>query len=149
MTLAGEYQPSTEPWIRDQVDLIERSNGTEGTLFRGKPVVVLTNRSAKTGKLRKMPLMRVEYGGVYAVVASRGGQPTHPLWYDNVIADPLVELQDGSLRQEMVAREVTGQEKSLWWERAVAAWPDYDVYQSRTERAIPVFVLEPTAAPGS
>ncbi|MBP2406994.1 nitroreductase family deazaflavin-dependent oxidoreductase [Streptomyces syringium] len=145
MPLEGEYEPSPEQWVRDQVELYESSGGTQGTTLRGMPVVVLTTRGAKSGKLRKSPLMRVEYGGAYAVVASQGGAPKHPVWYHNVVADPRVELQDGPVRKDMTAREVTGEEKALWWGRAVAAYPDYDDYQKKTAREIPVFVLE--AAP--
>ncbi|MGW7005103.1 nitroreductase family deazaflavin-dependent oxidoreductase [Streptomyces sp. NPDC054933] len=144
MPLEGEYEPSPEQWVRDQVALYESSGGTEGTTMRGLPVVILTTRGAKSGKIRKNPLMRVEHEGTYAVVASLGGAPKHPVWYHNVVADPHVELQDGPLRQDMTAREVTGEEKALWWDRAVAAFPDYADYQKKTDREIPVFVLEPT-----
>ncbi|MEU0392218.1 nitroreductase family deazaflavin-dependent oxidoreductase [Streptomyces sp. NPDC006208] len=142
MPLKGEYEPSTEQWVRDQVELYESSGGTEGTTMRGMPVIVLTTRGAKSGKIRKTPLMRVEHDGRYAVVASLGGAPKHPVWYHNVVADPHVELQDGPVRQDMTAREVSGDEKALWWERAVAAFPDYAAYQEKTDREIPVFVLE-------
>ena len=111
--------------------------------MRDMPVVLLISRGARTGKIRKTPLMRVEHDGRYAVVASRGGAPTHPVWYHNLVADPHVELQDGPIRQEMIARQVTGEEKAQWWERAVAAYPDYADYQKKTDREIPVFVLEP------
>ncbi|MEU1626704.1 nitroreductase family deazaflavin-dependent oxidoreductase [Streptomyces sp. NPDC020096] len=144
MPLEGEYEPSPEQWVRDQVALYESSGGTEGTTMRGLPVVILTTRGAKSGKIRKSPLMRVEHEGTYAVVASLGGAPKHPVWYHNVVADPHVELQDGPLRQDMTAREVTGEEKALWWDRAVSAFPDYADYQKKTDREIPVFVLEPT-----
>ncbi|TQK50474.1 deazaflavin-dependent oxidoreductase (nitroreductase family) [Streptomyces sp. SLBN-118] len=143
MPLEGEYEPSPEKWVRDQVDLYESSGGTKGTTLRGMPVIVLTTRGAKSGKLRKSPLMRVEHEGTYAAVASMGGAPKHPVWYHNIVADLRVELQDGPVRQDMTAREVTGDEKALWWERAVAAYPDYAAYQRKTEREIPVFVLEP------
>ncbi|MFC9234271.1 nitroreductase family deazaflavin-dependent oxidoreductase [Streptomyces decoyicus] len=146
MPLQGEYEPSPEQWVRDQVELYESSGGEEGTTMRGLPVVVLTTRGAKSGKIRKSPLMRVEHDGTYAVVASMGGAPRHPVWYHNVVADPRVELQDGPVRQDMTAREVTGEEKALWWGRAVEAYPDYDDYQQKTDRQIPVFVLEPAAA---
>ncbi|MDT7551240.1 MAG: hypothetical protein QOE84_3634 [Actinomycetota bacterium] len=143
MPLDGEYEPSTEQWVRDQVDLYESSGGTDGTTLRGMPVVVLTTRGAKSGKIRKIPLMRVEHDGAYAIVASQGGAPVHPNWYYNVLADPHVELQDGPVKQDMVAREVTGDEKKEWWKRAVAAFPPYREYQFKTRRQIPVFVLEP------
>ncbi|EXU61756.1 nitroreductase [Streptomyces sp. PRh5] len=145
MPLQGEYEPSPEKFVRDQVELIESSGGTEGTTMRGMPVVVLTTLGVKSGKIRKTPLMRVEHNGTYAVVASLGGSPKHPVWYHNVVADPRVELQDGPLRQDMIAREVTGEEKARWWERAVEAYPDYADYQTKTDRQIPVFVLEAAA----
>jgi deazaflavin-dependent oxidoreductase (nitroreductase family) len=114
--------------------------------LRGKPVVIVSSVGAKSGKVRKTPLMRVEHGGRYAVVASQGGAPKHPVWYHNLVAHPEVELQDGPVKQSMVAREVTGEEKAAWWERAVQAWPDYAEYQTKTDRQIPVFVLEPQGA---
>jgi deazaflavin-dependent oxidoreductase (nitroreductase family) len=144
MPLQGEYEPSTEKWVRDQVDLYEGSGGLEGTTLRDMPVVVLTTRGAKSGKIRKIPLMRVEHDGRYAIVASQGGAPVHPNWYYNLLADPNVELQDGPVRQDMVARELTGDEKKEWWRRAVAAFPPYREYQFKTRRQIPVFVLETT-----
>jgi F420H(2)-dependent quinone reductase len=147
MPLEGEYAPSTAGWVRDQVELIEGSGGTEGTSLRGMPVIIVTSRGAKSGKLRKNPLMRVEHDGKYAAVASMGGAPKNPTWYANLINDPHVEVQDGPDRQDMVARELSGEEKAQWWARAVAAYPDYADYQARTERQIPVFVLEPNPAP--
>jgi deazaflavin-dependent oxidoreductase (nitroreductase family) len=143
MPLTGEYEPNTLKWVRDQVALYESSGGTEGTTIRGLPVVVITNRGARSGKLRKIAVMRVEHDGCYAAVASRGGAPTHPLWYHNMIADPHVELQDGTTKQDMVARELHGEEKALWWKRAVAAYADYADYQKKTDREIPVLLLEP------
>lgn len=119
------------------------SGGTDGTELQGKPVVLLTTVGAKTGKLRKTPLMRVEHNGEYAVVASLGGAPQHPVWYHNIKAHPRVELQDGTETHDYEAREVFGDEKAVWWERAVAAWPDYASYQKKTDRQIPVFVLTP------
>lgn len=142
MALNGEYEPSTEKWVRDNVEEFESSNGAEGSALRGMAIIVMTMKGAKSGKLRKVPVMRVEHGGAYAVVASLGGAPKNPVWYNNLIANPQVELQDGSERHDLVAREVTGEEKALWWERAVAAYPDYADYQKRTTREIPVFVLE-------
>ncbi len=142
MPLDGKYQPSSEKWVRDQVDQYERSGGTEGTTLRGLPVIVLTTKGSKSGNVRKTPLMRVEHDGSYGVVASKGGAPEHPRWYFNLVADPHVELQDGPVRTDMTAREVTGEEKTTWWERAVAAYPDYADYQKNTDRQIPVFVLE-------
>ncbi|MFE9852601.1 nitroreductase family deazaflavin-dependent oxidoreductase [Streptomyces sp. NPDC005576] len=147
MPLKGEYEPSPTQWVRDQVELYESSGGTQGTTLRDMPVVVLTTLGARSGKIRKSALMRVEHDGTYAVVASLGGAPKHPVWYYNVVADPRVELQDGPVRQDMIAREVTGDEKAVWWERAVEAFPDYADYQKKTDRVIPVFVLEPAPAP--
>ncbi|WP_329561788.1 nitroreductase family deazaflavin-dependent oxidoreductase [Kitasatospora sp. NBC_01266] len=147
MPLTGEYEPSPEQWVRDQVATYETSGGTEGTTMRGKPVIILTSLGARSGKIRKNPLMRVEHGGRYAVVASQGGAPKHPTWYFNLVAHPGVELQDGPKRQEMTAREATGDERAQWWDRAVQAWPDYAEYQKKTDRVIPVFVLEPAAGP--
>ncbi|MGW2836282.1 nitroreductase family deazaflavin-dependent oxidoreductase [Streptomyces sp. NPDC001493] len=147
MPLKGEYEPSPTQWVRDQVELYESSGGTQGTTMRDMPVVVLTTKGARSGKIRKSALMRVEHDGIYAVVASLGGAPKHPVWYHNVTADPRVELQDGPVRQDMIAREVTGDEKALWWERAVEAFPDYADYQKKTDRVIPVFVLEPAPTP--
>jgi deazaflavin-dependent oxidoreductase (nitroreductase family) len=143
MPLHGEYEPSPSDWARKQVEEIESSGGTRGTTMRGLPVVVLTTKGAKSGKIRKTPLMRVENEGRYAVVASLGGAPKHPVWYHNVVANPEVELQDGTTKQDMVAREVTGAEKARWWEIAVAAFPDYAEYQKKTDREIPVFELTP------
>ncbi|MEU4998545.1 nitroreductase family deazaflavin-dependent oxidoreductase [Streptomyces sp. NPDC021622] len=147
MPLEGEYVPSPAQWIRDQVELYESSDGAQGaTLWdTGLPVVILTTRGAKTGKIRKIPLMRVEHEGRYAAVASKGGFPRHPVWYFNLKSDPHVELQDGPARQDMTAREITGDEKAEWWERAVAAYPPYAEYQEKTDRVIPVFVLEPAS----
>ena len=148
MAIEGDYEPSTQGWVRDQVELYESSGGTQGTTLRdtGLPVVIVTNRGTRTGKLRKTPLMRVEHDGRYAAVASRGGAPTHPQWYYNLRDDPRVELQDGAVKQDMTAREVTGDERAEWWERAVAAYPPYAEYQQKTSRQIPVFVLEPDAS---
>ncbi|MEU3841317.1 nitroreductase family deazaflavin-dependent oxidoreductase [Streptomyces sp. NPDC028635] len=145
MPLEGEYEPSPTQWVREQVELYESSGGTRGTTLRetGLPVIILTSRGVKSGKIRKTPLMRVEHEGRYAVVASQGGAPQHPVWYHNLKADPRVELRDGPHAWDMTAREVTGEEKAEWWRRAVAAYPPYADYQARTSREIPVFVLEP------
>ncbi|GAA0293541.1 nitroreductase family deazaflavin-dependent oxidoreductase [Kineococcus aurantiacus] len=143
MPLTGEYEPSPEAWVREQVEQYESSGGTEGTTLRGMPVVVLTTKGAKSGKLRKQALMRVEHDGSYAAVASMGGSPKNPVWYYNLKAHPHVELQDGPQKKDYTAREVTGEEKAAWWERAVAAYPDYADYQTKTDREIPVFVLDP------
>ncbi|WP_150236530.1 nitroreductase family deazaflavin-dependent oxidoreductase [Nocardiopsis quinghaiensis] len=143
MPLEGVYEPNAVEWVRKQVERIESSGGAEGMTLRGRPVILLTTRGAKTGRLRKTPLMRVEHEGRYAAVASLGGAPNHPAWYRNAVADPHVELRDGTVRKDMTAREVTGGEKALWWERAVAAFPYYADYQEKTDREIPVLVLEP------
>ena len=145
MPVEGEYEPSTAAWVRDQVELYEGSGGTQGTTLRdtGLPVVIVTNVGASSGKVRKTPVMRVEHEGRYAMVASKGGAPEHPVWYYNVRANPLVEVQDGPHKQDYRAREVSGEERAQWWERAVAAYPPYAEYQLKTTRQIPVFVLEP------
>ncbi|RJO69177.1 nitroreductase family deazaflavin-dependent oxidoreductase [Nocardia panacis] len=143
MPLTGEYEPSTSDWAREQADTIEGSGGADGTTLRGVPVILLTTRGAKSGKLRKTPLMRVEHDGEYAIVASLGGAPKHPVWYHNVKAEPHVELRDGEVNKDYTAREVFNDEKAVWWERAVAVWPDYADYQTKTDRQIPVFVLTP------
>jgi deazaflavin-dependent oxidoreductase (nitroreductase family) len=143
MPLSGEYAPSTSDWSRENAELYMSSGGTEGTELQGKPVILLTTVGAKTGKLRKTPLMRVEHNGEYAIVASLGGAPKNPVWYYNVKANPRVELQDGATTGDYEAREVFGDEKLVWWERAVHAWPDYANYQAKTARQIPVFVLAP------
>lgn len=143
MPLQGEYEPSTTSWVREQVELYESSGGTEGTTMRGLPVVLVTTLGARSGKLRKTPLMRVEHEGAYALVASNGGSVKHPVWYHNLIATPLVELRDGTRAWDMKTRLVTGEERRAWWDRAVAAFPDYADYQRRTEREIPLFVAEP------
>ena len=143
MPLTGEYEPSSATWAREQAELYEATNGEKGGELRGKPVIVLTSVGAKTGKLRKSALMRVEHEGVYAVVASLGGAPKNPVWYQNLKSNPHVALQDRATKHDYLAREVSGDEKAIWWERAVQAWPDYATYQARTDRQIPVFVLEP------
>ena len=143
MPLEGEYEPSTWQWVRDQVERYEGSGGTEGTRIRGLPVVIVTNRGARSGKLRKTPVMRVEHDGRYVAVGSQGGAPDDPAWVANLRADPRVELQDGPVKQDMVARELEGDERREWWKRAVAAYPSYREYQAKTRRTIPVFLLEP------
>ena len=143
MPLTGEYEPSPTAWVRKQTELFESSGGKKGNTLRGMPIIVMTSVGAKSGKLRKTPLMRVEHHGEYAAVASIGGAPRHPVWYYNLKKNPHVELQDGSVKRDYQAREVTGDEKAVWWERAVAAYPDYADYQEKTTREIPVFVLTP------
>jgi deazaflavin-dependent oxidoreductase (nitroreductase family) len=147
MPVHGEYEPSAQAWVRDQVELYESSGGTKGTTLAntGIPVVVVTNLGARSGKVRKTPVMRVEHDGKYAMVASKGGAPEHPLWYYNLRANSLVELQDGPDKRDMIAREVSGAERAEWWDRAVAVFPNYADYQQKTTREIPVFVLEPVA----
>lgn len=147
MPLEGEYEPSSMTMAREQVELYESSGGTEGTTLNGLPVIVLTTLGAKSGKIRKSPLMRVEHENRYAVVASLGGAPKNPVWYHNIVADPRVELQDGPVRQDMIAHEATGEEKAVWWARAVEAFPPYAEYQEKTDREIPLFVLEPSPTP--
>lgn len=148
MPLSGEYAPSPLDWSREQADTYMKSGGTEGTQLQGKPVILLTTVGAKTGKLRKTPLMRVEHDGQYAIVASLGGAPKNPVWYHNVVKNPRVELQDSTVTGDYDAREVFGDEKAIWWQRAVAVWPDYASYQTKTDRQIPVFVLTPVRAGG-
>ena len=144
MSVSDEYEPSPSQWVRDQVQEYEGSGGTSGTTMRDMPVIIVTTHGVKSGKLRKVPLMRVEHDGEYAAVASMGGALKNPLWYLNLIADPHVEVRDAAVVQAMTAREVTGAEKAIWWQRCVAAFPDYADYQAKAERAIPVFVLTPT-----
>ena len=143
MPIEGNYEPNTWDVAAKQVELYESSGGTEGTTLRGVPCVVLWTRGRRSGALRKAPLMRVEHDGRYAVVASLGGAPKHPVWYLNLLADPQVSLQDGPVLADYTAREVTGDEKAEWWARATAVWPSYDDYQAKTTRQIPVVVLEP------
>ncbi|WP_112245944.1 nitroreductase family deazaflavin-dependent oxidoreductase [Kribbella monticola] len=145
MSTETEYAPSPTPFVRDMVEQIEKA-GTTAVIEHGKGVILLTTRGAKTGKIRKTPLMRVEHDGRYAVVASLGGAPKHPVWYFNVKAEPKVQLMDGDVTRDFVARELEGAERELWWDRAVEAWPDYANYQTKTDRLIPVFVLEPVDA---
>jgi deazaflavin-dependent oxidoreductase (nitroreductase family) len=146
MPLTGEYEPSPSDFARNQVETIERSGGTEGTVNQGKPVIILTTKGAKSGKLRKSPLMRVEHNGEYAVVASLGGAPKNPVWYYNVVASPHVELQDGPAKQDYQAREVHGDEYDAWFDRAAEVWPDYREYQKKTDRKMPIFVLSPVGS---
>lgn len=145
MPLTGEYAPSTSEWARKQAELFEATDGQKGNTLQGKPVIVLTSVGATSGKLRKNALMRVEHEGRYAVVASKGGTPENPAWYHNLVAHPHVELQDGAVKRDYEAREVSGAERDEWWARATAVWPAYDDYQTKTDRQIPVFVLTPIA----
>ena len=143
MTLQGQYEPSQQKWVRDQVEAYEASGGTEAnTIMDGLPIVVITSRGAQSGKLRKNPVMRVEKDGVYAAVASKGGAPEHPGWFHNFVADPHVDLQDGPEPHEYGARQISGDERAEWWARAVEAFPPYAQYEQKTDREIPVFLLE-------
>ena len=147
VALEGEYEPSAWQWVRDQVAEYEASNGERANTLRetGLPVVIMTTRGARSGKVRKAPLMRVEHDGQYALVASLGGAPNNPSWYANLLADPTaVVIQDGAEPHDFIAREVEGDERALWWERAVEAYPSYADYQERTSRIIPVFVATRT-----
>lgn len=143
MPLTSEYEPSPSAWAREQAETFEASNGTKANTLQGRPIVLMTSVGAKSGKLRKTPLMRVEHEGEYAAVASKGGAPTHPEWYWNLRKNPHVELQDGPVKRDYLAREVSGEERAIWWERAVEAYPPYAEYQEKTSREIPVFVLTP------
>jgi len=145
MPLEGDYEPSPAEWVRDQVEEYEKSGGTRANTLRdtGLPVIIVTTRGRQTGKIRKFALMRVEHGGEYALVASKGGAPSHPTWYHNLVAHPRIELQDGPEPRDFTVRLAEGAERAEWWERAVAVWPDYASYQTKTDREIPVFVAEP------
>jgi deazaflavin-dependent oxidoreductase (nitroreductase family) len=146
MPLHGEYEPSTWDWVREQVETYERTGGREANTLRdtGLPIVIITSRGAKSGKLRKFALMRVEHDGEYALVASKGGAPEHPAWYHNLLAASLIEIQDGPTPRDYTTVIVEGDERAAWWERAVAAYPPYAEYAERTDRQIPLFVSRPT-----
>ncbi|MEV7321896.1 nitroreductase family deazaflavin-dependent oxidoreductase [Streptomyces sp. NPDC093970] len=148
MPLNGVYEPSATEWVRDQVAQYEATDGAEGGTFLDLPVIILTTKGVKSGKIRKMPLMRVEHDGSYAVAASNGGAGTHPSWYRNVVSHPLVEVRDRAVRRDMIARELHGEEKAEWWARADAAYPPFVEYRAGTARDIPLFVLEPVADGG-
>ncbi|MBI5160777.1 MAG: nitroreductase family deazaflavin-dependent oxidoreductase [Micrococcales bacterium] len=143
MPLTGEYEPSTSEWAREQAETYEATNGAERGDNRGRPVIVLTSVGAKSGKLRKTALQRVEHEGEYAVVASKGGAPEPPAWYWNLVKNPHVELQDRDVKRDYTARELSGEERAVWWERAVESWPDYAEYEKKTDREIQVFLLTP------
>ncbi len=145
MPLTGEYEPSTTDWVREQVDTYEATDGREANTLRdtGIPVVIVTSLGATSGKLRKFALMRVEHDGEYALVASMGGAPDNPAWYHNLVAHPLVELQDGPAPHDYTTRVVDGDERQTWWDRAIEVFPNYAKYQESTERVIPVFVATP------
>ncbi|MCB0896887.1 MAG: nitroreductase family deazaflavin-dependent oxidoreductase [Nocardioides sp.] len=145
MTLEGEYEPSPSDWVREQVEKFEATNGQEANTLRGKPewpIVVITSKGAKSGKLRKNPVMRVEHDGVYAAVASKGGAPEHPTWYHNFLEHPEVDLQDGAEKHTYRVRVAEGAERAEWWDRAVKQYAPYAEYQQKTDREIPVFLLE-------
>ncbi|MBV9819211.1 MAG: nitroreductase family deazaflavin-dependent oxidoreductase [Solirubrobacterales bacterium] len=145
MPLQGEYAPSPTDWAREQVEEYEGSGGTRGTELQGTPCIIVTSKGASSGKLRKNPLVRIEHDGAYAAVASKGGAPDNPAWYRNLVVNPLVEVQDKTEKGDFTARELSGDERATWWARATEVWPDYDEYQKKTDRQIPVFVLEPAA----
>jgi deazaflavin-dependent nitroreductase family protein len=145
MPLQGEYEPPVAQWVRDQVEEYESSGGTRGVLLQGRPTVIITSKGARSEKLRKNPVMRVEHDGSYLAVASKGGAPDNPSWYRNLAEHPLVELQDATAKGDYTARELSGDERATWWERAVEAFPNYAEYQQKTDRQIPVFVLEPVS----
>ena len=143
MPLEGTYEPGTWDWSNDHVDRYESSGGTKGLTIQGMPVVVLWTRGRRTGAVRKGPVMRVKNGDRYAVVASKGGSPQHPEWYLNLAADPHVTLQDGPEVGDYIAHTATPEERAAWWTRATAVYPPYDDYQAKTDREIPVVILEP------
>ena len=146
MPLTGEYKPSTSDWARKQAEKFEATEGAEANLLRGVPIIVLTSVGAKSGGLRKTALMRVEHEGRYLVVASLGGAPNEPKWAGNIRKNPHVELQDGAVKRDYIARELSGDERTEWWDRAVEAFPNYASYQVKTDRLIAVFVLDPLEA---
>lgn len=143
MPIEGTYEPSPWGFAADQVAEYERTGGAEGNALEGKPCVILWTRGRHSGTVRKSPLMRVKHGDRYAVVASMGGAPKHPVWYLNLLADPNVSLQDGPELRDYTARVADGDEKAEWWKHATEVWPAYDDYQARTDRDIPLVILEP------
>ncbi|MGI8413148.1 MAG: nitroreductase family deazaflavin-dependent oxidoreductase [Solirubrobacteraceae bacterium] len=145
MALTGDYEPSASAWVREHVEQIMRTGTTDGVTISGLPTVLMTYRGAKTGKVRKTPVMRVEHAGRYVAVGSKGGAPTNPQWYASLVAEPVIDIQDGTVTREYRARETFGDEKALWWRQAVDAYPDYADYRRKTDRQIPVFVLEPVS----
>jgi deazaflavin-dependent oxidoreductase (nitroreductase family) len=145
MPIEGEYEPSRWDWVRDQVEEYEASGGAEGATLRetGLPIVIVTTRGRRTGKVRKFAVMRVEHDGEYAIIGSKGGAPEHPGWYHNLVADPNVMVQDGPEPFDAVVRLVSGDERAQWWERGVELFPPYAEYAEKTDREIPVFVASP------
>lgn len=146
MPLTGEYEPGSADWANEQAETYEATDGREANTQGGVPIIILTSLGAQSGKIRKTPLMRVEHDGEYAVVASKGGAPDHPAWYWNLDKNPHVELQDGAVKKDYTARELSDEERGTWWKRSTDVWPAYDEYQTKTDRVIPVFVLTPTEA---
>ncbi len=148
MPIEGEYEPSTWDWVNDQVETYERTGGREANTLRdtGIPVIIVTCRGRRSGKIRKFALMRVEHGGEYALVASKGGAPDHPGWYHNLVANPYASIQDGEAPHDFTVETVDGDERQSWWDRAVSIYPPYAEYQDKTDRAIPVFVARPITA---
>jgi F420H(2)-dependent quinone reductase len=145
MALTGTYAPSKQQWVRDQVAAYEESGGERANTLRdtGYPVVVITSKGARSGNLRKNPVMRVERDGKYVAIASKGGAPDQPEWYYNFLANPQVDLQDGPVKRTYRARMLEGDERADWWQYSVDTWPTYASYQEKTDRQIPVFLLEP------
>ena len=145
MTIEGEYGPSTWGWVAKQVERYEASGGTEANTLMdtGIPIIIFTTKGHKSGLVRKVPLMRVEHEGTYALIASKGGDPNHPAWYHNILADPKIVMQDGPEPWTTVVRQIEGDERAVWWERAVAVYPPYQEYQEKTDREIPVFLTGP------
>lgn len=146
MAISGTYEPSPNDYVAKQVEEFESSDGREGNTMRGRPVIILWTRGRKSGAVRKSPLMRVNDGERYAVVASQGGAPEHPVWYLNLEADPHVSLQDGPDLRDYIAHTATPEERAEWWPKATAVWPDYDEYQQKTDREIPIVILEPAGS---
>ncbi|MGI9017257.1 MAG: nitroreductase family deazaflavin-dependent oxidoreductase [Euzebya sp.] len=142
MTVTGEYVPSASQWVRDQVETILQSGTTESVDIMGRPVILMSMLGAESGKLRRVPVMRVEHDGEYVAVASKAGAPDNPQWYANLLANPRITVQDGTAEWDAVARELTGTERDEWWQRCVEAFPNYAEYQEGTERVIPIFLLE-------
>ena len=145
MSITGDYEPSTWEWVRNQVEEYEASGGTRANTLMdtGMPIIVMTTVGHKSGKVRKVPLMRVEHDGEYAIIASKGGDPKHPGWYHNLVADPNVQIQAGPAPEDYRVDLVEGDERAEWWERSVAAYPPYEEYQEKTDRTIPVFIARP------
>lgn len=146
MSISGDYEPSTWGWVAEQVEAYETSGGAEANTLRetGIPIIVMTTVGVKSGKVRKVPLMRVEHDGEYALIASKGGDPAHPGWYHNLVAEPHVMVQDGPEPHGYAVRQVTGEERASWWDRGVAVYPPYAEYQEKTDREIPVFIASRT-----